>query len=249
MQGSNTDIFAIGALSPGFWEWPPALTMVADNQVNHKSRFSKMSHMRFIWAVFTVLLAGLVLEKQSLAANSGAAAGAPNPPCAAITEPEARLRCYDKLEPDPKQQNLSDSQAMSGWRLVRTPGLEGSQSVSITRTADGLHSDPGLAGLSLHCGQNGPEMLIVVVLPFAPRSQPKVKIGGRENMVEYDASVLPSGAVLQLPKGAIALADGQWQQLADLVVEIKDRDTTIRGVVPVTGLGDALKTLKTYCPS
>jgi len=223
--------------------------MVSDSQVNHKSRLSKMSHMRFTWAVFSILFAGLVLEKQTLAANSGTSAGAPNPPCAAITEPEARLRCYDKLVPNSKQQDPSDSQAMNGWRLVRTPGLEGGQSVSIMRTADGLHSDPGLAGLSLHCGQNGPEILIVVVLPFAPRSQPKVKIGGGANMVEFDASVLPSGAVLQLPKTAMALADGQWQSLADLVVEIKDRDTTIRGVIPVNGLGDALKTLKTYCPS
>ena len=200
-------------------------------------------------STFAAVLSLIVLGKQTLAANSNVPAAAPNQSCATIAEPEARLRCYDKSTSDLKQREPSDDQVLSGWRLVRTPGPEGSQSVSILRTADGVRSDPDLAGISLHCGEKGPEILIIVVQPFPPRSQPKVKIGGAANMIEFDASVLPTGAALQLPYSAMAFADGQWQSQTELVVEIKDRDTAMHGVIPVTGLGDALKTLKAYCPS
>jgi hypothetical protein len=217
--------------------------------VNHKSRLSKASHMRFIWAVTSMLLAALALEKQPLAADSGTSVGAPNQPCAAITEPEARLRCYDRLVPEPQQQGLPDSQSMSGWRLVRTPGSGGSEGVSVTHTADMLRSDPDFAGLALHCGRNGPEILLFVIQPFPPKAKPQVSLGGLINEVQFEASVLPSGAALLLPDEAMTLANGPWLSLVDLPVTIKSGATTIHGVVPLNGLAAALKTITASCSS
>ena len=132
---------------------------------------------------------------------------------------------------------------------MRTPGPKaGDDVISMIRTADMLRSDPDFAGLMLHCGQKGPEILIIVVKPFPPRSRPRVALGGPINEVHFEASVLPSGAALLLPSDAMALANGPWQSQVDLSVRIEDGDITTRGVVPLSGLDTALQTLMANCP-
>src|SRR4051812_199964 len=123
--------------------------------------------MRAVSATIGLILA-LLLQKQILAADPDSAVGAPSPACSTITEPEARLRCYDRLMTSPappKQHELQDYQPGDRWRLVRTPGPEGRENVSMLSPADTLRSDPNLAGLALHCGKNGPQMLVIVVEP------------------------------------------------------------------------------------
>src|SRR5208283_5096496 len=96
---------------------------------------------------------------------------------------------------DRTQPPLAAPQTQNGWRLVRTPGPKGgADAISMMRTSDLARSDLDFAGLALHCGQAGPEVLIFVVGPFPPRSKPKVTLGGPINEVHFEASVLPSGA-------------------------------------------------------
>lgn len=206
--------------------------------------------MRAVSTGIALLLLALLLQKQTLAADPGSAGGSPSPTCSSITDPEARLRCYDRLTTPaapPKQSDSLDNQSTGRWRLVRTPGPEGHESVSMLRPADTLRSDPGLAGLALHCGKKGAEMLIIVVEPFRPRSHPKVKIDAAEKTALFDASVLPSGAILQLPNGAIDLAKSQQQSEPALTIELQDDKTKIRGVVPIDGLDAALHSLGANC--
>jgi len=74
-----------------------------------------------------------------------------------------------------------------------------------------------------------------------------VTLGGPINEVHFEVSVLPSGAALLLPEDAMALANGPWQSQIDLPIRIEDGDTTIRGVVPLSGLSTALQTLTASC--
>lgn len=115
------------------------------------------------------------------------------------------------------------------------------------RTADLLHSDPGFAGLALHCGQNGPDILLIVLEPFPPRSHPQVTFGDPPNDVHFEASVLPSGAALLLPDDAMALAKARWQSQPNLPITVKSGAVKIHAVVPLDGFGPALQTLSASC--
>ena len=66
----------------------------------------------------------------------------------------------------------------SGWHLLRTANPRGGpDAVSMSHTADINRSDLDLAGMMLRCGENGVEVIIVVVTPFSPHARPDVSIG------------------------------------------------------------------------
>jgi hypothetical protein len=140
------------------------------------------------------------------------------------------------------------SPSLGGWRLVRTTYPDGrDEAVSIMHTADALRSDPDFAGLTVLCGQHGLEILVILIEPFPPRSRPSITLGAAKNEIHFEASVVPPGAAILLPDDAVALAKGPWQTLQELPITVELGKTTIRGVVPLSGLGAALQTLMAGC--
>lgn len=167
--------------------------------------------------------------------------------CRAIPTDAERLRCFEEATSNFKEPPTSPKTA-DGWRMVRTPGPKpGTDVISMMRTADLIRSDPQFAGLSLHCGEAGPEILIITVEPFPPRTKPRVTIGVSPNETHFEATVLPSGAALMLPAEAIRLATGTWRALSTLAIKIEEGGSTIRGVIPISGMNAAFNTLSASC--
>jgi hypothetical protein len=136
----------------------------------------------------------------------------------------------------------------AGWHLLRSKNpAGGADAVSMNRTAD-ISSDLDLAGLMLRCHGGGAEVLLVVVTPFAPHSQPAVTITVNGREWHFDSTVVPPGAQLLLPASATVLASGSWQSANQLAVKISWQQTTIAGVIPIDGLRSALATLIANCP-
>jgi hypothetical protein len=137
----------------------------------------------------------------------------------------------------------------SGWHLLRSKNpTGGADAVSMNRAAD-ITSDLDLAGLMLRCHDGRAEVLVVVVTPFAPRSQPAVTISANGQEWHFDATVVPPGAQLLLPATATALATGFWQSANQLAVKISWQQTAIAGVIPIDGLRGAVATLIANCPA
>jgi len=141
------------------------------------------------------------------------------------------------------------TQSAGSWRLVRSVNPRaGSDVVSMTRSAN-ISSDRDLAGLMLRCHGLSPEVIVVVVTPFPPRSQPGVTIGANGREWRFEAQVVPPGAELLLPAAATDLARGPWQSAHQLAVKISWQEQSITGVIPIDGLRGALATLLANCPT
>ncbi len=205
--------------------------------------------MRFI-LVFFAALATVTFSVQNHALSQNSADRAQLERCKTIPGAVDRLRCYEALTPERPQPATPPPSTASAWHMMRTPRQDGGRDfVSMMRTADTLRSDPDFAGLAIHCGQTGPELILVIIQPLPPNSRPRVTLGGPGKKIRVEASVLPSGATLLLPEEATALARGPWQAMADLPITIESGDTKIRGVVQLDGLHAALQTLSASCPT
>jgi hypothetical protein len=186
--------------------------------------------------------------------------------CRTIADDAARLRCYEGATSQPPAAAPSQSPAAAtplppavappqasstgagNWRLVRTPNPAGGpDAVSITQTADITKSDLDLAGLMLRCGQTGVEVLVVLVEPLPPRAHPKVSVSTGGAALDLPATVVPPGALILLPQDASVLANGPWQNAAELTIDVEDSSERVKGVVPVAGLSSALPKLMANC--
>ncbi|WP_369726047.1 hypothetical protein AB8Z38_15995 [Bradyrhizobium sp. LLZ17] len=136
-----------------------------------------------------------------------------------------------------------------GWQLVKTKDPSGGpDAVSIMHVADAKRSDIGLAGLSLQCGRQGIEILLII-LERMSRGEPKVTLtSGNGRIAVFDASVVQAGQALLLPGNAAEFASRDWQQADELSVEIEGKSTSIRGTVPIGGLAGAYRLLTESCP-
>jgi hypothetical protein len=101
----------------------------------------------------------------------------------------------------------------------------------------------------LRCHEGRAEVIVAVVSPFSPHSQPAVTIGANGQEWHFEATVLSPGAQLLLPAMATALASGPWQLANQLTVKISWQQTAIAGVIPIDGLRGALATLLANCPA
>jgi hypothetical protein len=171
--------------------------------------------------------------------------------CRTMPDDASRLRCYEDLtKPQQAAPPAAQSRSLDAWRLVRTPNPAGGpDAVSIVQTADITRSDLDLAGLMLRCAQTGTEVLIALVQPLPPRATPKVSVSTGASAISFTATVVPPGALVLLPQDASALADGPWQNAAELTVDIEDTSEQVKGVIPLTGLGNALPNLLANCPA
>jgi hypothetical protein len=139
---------------------------------------------------------------------------------------------------------------LGAWHLLRSGNPQGGpDAVSMIRTADTGRSDLDLAGLMLRCGENGIDVVIVVVAPYPPRVRPSVTITANGIEWHFDASLLPPGAELLLPAEAMGLARSSWQSARELAIKVSSPDKSFGGVIPIDGLADALSTLMTKCPA
>jgi hypothetical protein len=123
----------------------------------------------------------------------------------------------------------------------------GTHSVSISHTADITRSDPDLAGILLQCGEEGPQIVIVVVSPFPPRARPTVTIGADSREWHFETRVVSPGAELLLPAEAADLAAGPWKSAHELSVKISSQEQSFGGIITIDGLADALAALATNC--
>ncbi|WP_197948828.1 hypothetical protein [Bradyrhizobium glycinis] len=135
-----------------------------------------------------------------------------------------------------------------GWRLVRTKNPSGGpDAVSVMHVADSSTSDLRLAGVNLQCGKRGVEVILVTVQRGSIGDRPRVALSTTDGRREFEGTVIQSGEALLLPQAATDLAAHDWQNTPQLSVEIEARPDPIRGVIPLLGLGAAMKALVASC--
>jgi hypothetical protein len=166
-------------------------------------------------------------------------------PCLSNTGNAQHLGCNGSLASELPPQGVAD---VGMWRLVRTPHPRGgADMVSIIHTADTLHSDLDLAGLSIRCSDKGVEALLVVLEPRSPRTQPQVRIGAGSVSAVFVSSVVTPFSLILLPPDAATLITGPWKSLPDLSVQIDSDGSVARGIVQLAGLPAALQLLNANC--
>ena len=142
-----------------------------------------------------------------------------------------------------------DGGVLGKWRLVRTPGPEKGDVVSIMHTADALRSDPEFAGMAIRCRpKSGLQIAFVLITPFPPRSHPKVTVAVNQTNVHFQAEVIPPGSMIALPNEAEVLAKGAWQSAKELTVDIEGDGAKIHGIVSLENLSGAIAQLQASCP-
>ncbi|MGY4615527.1 hypothetical protein ACVWZ4_000754 [Bradyrhizobium sp. USDA 4472] len=135
-----------------------------------------------------------------------------------------------------------------GWRLAKTRDSSSSaEIVSVMHVADISKSDINLAGLSLRCGQDGLQAVLILLAPLPRSSRPSVVVKTSTKRSEFEAVVTQAGEALLLPGLASTLASGAWQTASELSIEIATGPNPIEGVVPIRGLVAALNSLPPNC--
>lgn len=146
------------------------------------------------------------------------------------------------------QTRSQTTQLEGGWRLVKTRDPRGSaDAVSVMHVVDTGKSDASLAGLSLQCGQDGIEVVLIVLEPLSRATRPAVVLSAGNKRTEFEAYVVQTGKALLLPRAASDLAAGEWQNSTELTVEIETKPAPIRGTVPISGLSTAIQLLSENC--
>jgi hypothetical protein len=113
-------------------------------------------------------------------------------------------------------------------------------------TPDLATSDPDLAGLMVRCGEQGTEVLIVLLQPLPPRALPWHTIKGNKEG-RFKATVAPPGTAVLLPQEAGILASETWPSLPELSIVVDSGQITVRGSIPLAGLRAALEMLRANC--
>lgn len=140
------------------------------------------------------------------------------------------------------------SEVAGGWHLVRTPNPNGgNDALSIMHTADTARSDLNLAGLMIRCRKGGTEAAVVLLSAFPLRTRLQVVLGRPQNEIKFDATVAPPGTVILLPGDGKTLVNGSWKALSELFIRVENDRTVTHGVVALTGLKVAFKTLVEGC--
>lgn len=161
------------------------------------------------------------------------------------------VRASRPLAPIPVQFSTPGDPTISvaGWRLVRTPGPDKTDVVSIMRTADIMQSDAEFAGMMIRCRpKSGLQIAFALITPFRPRSTPKITISFNRTDMPFQAEVIPPGSLVALPNEAEVLVKGAWQSAKEVAVDIEGDGAKIHGVVPLANLAEAVAQLQASCP-
>jgi len=101
----------------------------------------------------------------------------------------------------------------------------------------------------LRCAEGATtNVLIVLAAPLPARTHPKVIVVAGSTTTEFIASVVPPGSLVLLPEKASALIENAWQSVPELAVSMTDNNHSLRGVIPLEDLSDAMQELQSNCP-
>lgn len=135
----------------------------------------------------------------------------------------------------------------AGWRFARSQTAGGGSAVSIMRTVDPLRSDFEIAGLMFRCAEGGTDAVVIMLTPFKPDARPKVAIDLGGVRVDIEASVLPSGAGVLIPRELMSVFTAREKATADLRVEVGVGAKPLVGVIGKLYAAPALRRLQAQC--
>lgn len=161
----------------------------------------------------------------------------PNPATAAADSGQSGRESTESIDA-----TLTDG----GWRRVQGTSAAAGRA-AILHTMDFERSDPRLAGILVQCGARGIEVIVVVVEPFPPHSQPLVTLKTPEEAFQASGSIIPTGAGIRLPWDPTRLTALSRNKPNDLEVTITTEGTAMTGFVALTGLPKAFGWLKAEC--
>jgi hypothetical protein len=170
--------------------------------------------------------------------------------CRGISDLAMRKQCYATINALSSKSNSQGVTLLEGWQLIRTPDPRGgADTMSISHVADLQKSDPNLAGILLRCVDRQIELFMIVIEPYPPQITINLTLKlGNSAASAYRSSVIPPGVMVRLPAEAATAILDRRQQSDDLNVSIVSGTTQpTTGVIKLTGLEQALATLRTSC--
>jgi len=171
--------------------------------------------------------------------------------CKGTKDARAQKRCTEQ-ENSSVSPTLSPRQSIEAetWQLARTPNPAGGpNSISITKITNATGPDHEIAGLMLRCGEGATtEVLVVLVEPLPARTHPKVTVVAGRTTTEFTGSIVTPGALVLLPEKASALVENSWQSVPELAVAIAENHRSLHGVISLSDIGTAMRTLQSNCP-
>jgi len=198
----------------------------------------------FGWVgLVAVILLGLV-KSQAIETSDG------NDRCRGLTDLAMQKQCYEIINGLSGKTNAQGVTLLEGWQLIKTPDPHGgADAISISHVADFERSDPNLAGILLRCVNHQIELFVIVIEPYPPQIPIDLTLKlGNSSASTYRGSIVPPGVMVRLPVEAATAIFDRRQQTDDLNVSLASRTTQITtGIVKLTGLEQALGTLKTSC--
>jgi hypothetical protein len=168
--------------------------------------------------------------------------------CQSAKKDPARVPCRQANSSRPTHLSQQPSVEI-GWQLARTANPAGGpDTISISKIADAARSDQDVAGLMLRCGEGATtEVLVVLIEPLPPRTHPKVTVSAGPTTTEFTGSVVTPGALVLLPEKASALVERAWRSIPELKVTISEARRSLYGVIPLTDISTAMRTLQSNC--
>ena len=167
--------------------------------------------------------------------------------CQSAKKDPARMPCKERNSSGPTHLSQQPSVETGSWQLTRTANLAGGPD-TISKIADAARSDHDVAGLMLRCGEGATtEVLVVLIEPLPPRTHPKVTVSAGPTTTEFTGSVVTPGALVLLPEKASALVERAWRSIPELAVAISEPRRSLHGVIPLTDISTAMRTLQSNC--
>jgi hypothetical protein len=198
----------------------------------------------FRWAVLVAAVFVGLVKSQAIETSDG------NDTCRGISDLMMRKQCYATIDALSSKTTAEGMTLLEGWQLVRTPDPRGgADAISISHVADLQKSDPNLAGITLRCVDRQIELFIIVIEPYPPNIPINLTLNlGNSSALTYRGSVVPPGVMVRLPPEAATAVFDRRSQPNDLNVTVAYGTAPITtGIVKLTGLEQALGTLKTLC--
>lgn len=137
----------------------------------------------------------------------------------------------------------------AGWRFARSQAAGGGSAISVMRAVDPLRSDFEIAGLMFRCAEGGTDAVVIMLTPFKPDARPKVGIDLGGVRVDAEASVLPSGAGLLIPRELMSVFTARERATADLRIEVGAGAKPLVGIIGRLYAAPALQRLQAQCSS
>lgn len=165
-----------------------------------------------------------------------------------VSIPQLRTPSEAQPRPDRPAPGAIGATAESvGWRLTRSNLPGGGTTASILRTADPGSSDVDVAGLMFRCAENGTDALFIVLSPFGPTAKPTIAVDLGGLRFETEATVLPSGAGLLVPRDMLSFFAAPEKMMADLSFVITEGGRRFSGRIAKLYAAPALARLQTEC--